>query len=358
MIRNEKIKQAVIGALTNADTLDFPLNIKTIVKSYKNIRLTTYSNYMKRYHLDYKEMIEFAGTKDAFCDYHAEKDRYIICYNDLDSIIISSNRYRWNIAHELGHVLLRHHQDNDESCLFRNKLTDAKYKKLDAEADTFAAYILVPHAPLSHFNINDFSDIAHYCKISNLAAKKRFVYYDTWLKESFFKSRYDFILDDLFFDTLAENYLFEEGFDIKETVKKAKCSTCEFMLYTEKSLYRTHCPICGQKSLRMTSEEFIMRYPGLEMTLDLRPVKCPVCGNEQIESKSKFCMICGNIILNSCSWEYCDSLDKPLPGNARYCPQCGRITTFYELDYIDAWNKKDELDNDEVFTTIDEDCPF
>ena len=84
--------------------------------------------------------------------YGFDPNIYIIYYNDIDSHnIINSNRYCWNIAHELGHILLEHHKTNEKTRIFRSSLSNQEYDYFEAEADYFAQLILVPHVVLYAF---------------------------------------------------------------------------------------------------------------------------------------------------------------------------------------------------------------
>ena len=105
--RRNKIKEIVISALTHANVLYLPVDVKKICKSYEFIRLIPFSIQMKHRRMTYEEVLIQCQTKDACADYYASKNKYIIYYNDIDKIaFINSNRYRWSIAHELGHILL------------------------------------------------------------------------------------------------------------------------------------------------------------------------------------------------------------------------------------------------------------
>lgn len=125
-------------------------------------------------------MITFVESKDACTDFYANKNLYYIYYNDVDASVTTSNRYRWNIAHELGHILLKHHVNNQKTRIFRSSLTDTEYNELEAEADYFAQLILVPHAVLIGFKVDTYRTIRYMCKISDPAAKRRFYEYSIW----------------------------------------------------------------------------------------------------------------------------------------------------------------------------------
>lgn len=137
-MNKKQIKQVVLDTLTQyhnlGNELQLPVPIKKIAKSYSNIRVIPYSKFIEDNNFTLEEMYQYAGSKDGFTDFNAKLGLYLICYNDIDPNIKFSYRYRWNIAHELGHVLLNHHS-NIKTRLFRNKLKLWEYKILEDEAD-------------------------------------------------------------------------------------------------------------------------------------------------------------------------------------------------------------------------------
>ena len=125
--RRQHIKSIIIEACTHFNRPKLPFEIKALARSYSNIRLIAYSKQIKKMHISYEHLTSIA--KDAYTDYYADADLYYIYYNDLDYNIVNSNRYRWNIAHELGHVLLRHLVDNNKTRILRSNLSDAEYDR-------------------------------------------------------------------------------------------------------------------------------------------------------------------------------------------------------------------------------------
>lgn len=201
-MNKEKIKEQVLAILNlyygkNKD-LKLPMPVKKIIKSIPNIRLIKYSTYMRDNNLTLEEMISYAGSTDAFTDYDAEHNKYIIAYNDTNENLLRSCRYRWSIAHELGHVVLKHHK-NDKTKLFRNSLNEKEYDYLEYEADLFASYILVPYSLLTTYmgNKNELTEefIKNQCLISLTASKRQFYNYRQWSKNEY--SQYDNDLLDL-----------------------------------------------------------------------------------------------------------------------------------------------------------------
>ena len=155
--RKIEIKNAVLLALQNSNAFSLPVKIKAVARSFPNIRLIPFSKHMRCFHLSYNQMITFVESKDACTDFYANKNLYYIYYNDVDASVTTSNRYRWNIAHELGHILLKHHVNNQKTRIFRSSLTDTEYNELEAEADYFAQLILVPHAVLIGFKVDNYT---------------------------------------------------------------------------------------------------------------------------------------------------------------------------------------------------------
>lgn len=340
--RRQEIKFIVLSALQRIPNASLPVKIKELCKSYQNIRLISYSAHMKRYNLSYEEMKEYCGTSDSCADYYATHDKYIIYYNDIDvARIVNSNRYRWNIAHELGHVLLSHHKSNIKTRIYRCSLSDTEYDYFEAEADYFAQLILVPHAALSGFKIDNSRNIRYMCKISDPASKRRYYEYIKWKSHISAKDEYDCRVFYYYF-----NFIY-----------KRKCKHCGTGVVQR---YGAYCPVCGQKTLNWGDGDK-MKYPLLK-TLDNGKLKeCPVCNNEETDIDGDYCQICGANLINHCSNNNCSNT-KILPSNARYCPICGGTSTFYYSGYLKEWNYKE---SNNIFDTstdipawIDKDLPF
>jgi Zn-dependent peptidase ImmA (M78 family) len=335
LLDKEIIKQAVLGTLIKYQIKSLPVDIMLIAESINNCRLIGYSKHMKKFKLSYSNMIAFAETEDACTVYDAKKDKYIIFYNDVDYSIIASNRYRWNVAHELGHVLLKHHITNEKTKMYRNKLSRTEYKSLEDEANWFAAFILTPHIPLYFNNINTQIDLKECCQISNDAAKWRYKDYIKWKKNNSIDNldSYDIKITKIFYD-----YMF-----------KSSCSKCDHVFYAK---FANFCPICGDNNIRKESKVENMKYTdGYLLNKNHKALVCPKCNNDQFIEAGEFCHICGTHIVNKCSNDknyYWDCNDKIYindecyelaPGNARYCIKCGSKTTFFDngllCDYRD-----------------------
>lgn len=92
---------------------------------------------------------------------------YMIVYDEK----ALAQRVRWTVAHEIGHIVLGHLTDY-ENTGHTEKLTKDEYQTLEVEAHWFAGILLAPHAVLRNYEIYRPEDIAQICQISMEAAHK------------------------------------------------------------------------------------------------------------------------------------------------------------------------------------------
>lgn len=337
----EKVLE-VIEQYASDKELYLPMPIKDITKSFKNVRLIKYSTHIKRTGISLQDMYDV--SKDAYTDYNATTNQYIVYYNDIDKNIISSYRYRWNIAHELGHIVLNHHK-NTNTRIFRRKLSDSEYDEMEEEADWFAAYILVPHIIV--YSIQRFSNFSlkAICHVSKKAESYRIDEFNLWkLHRSI--NKYDKKL-------------------LKLYSHKKICKTCKSIVDDNFK----YCHICGNGKIMLFHKcKYVkqgddnVKYKEIDFSNG-----CPICHNEDIVQNAKYCHICGVGTENKCLGVYdeysethkqCDEAEKnPIPSNARFCPYCGSETTFYRKEILIPWQKENfNLEDFEVIK--DDDIPF
>lgn len=258
--RRAEIKSKVIETLEQYATPILPVKIGSLIKQIPYIKLITYSSQINKYHISYNELIINAETKDSYAVYQKSTGRFCIYYNDIDVYIISSNRVRWNLAHELGHVILNHHITAGVETLYRTGIDDASYNYFEKEADYFAQLILVPHVVLYAFKVKSATQIKHLCKISGPASERRFREYSKWQIDIDGNDPYDKPLFKFYY-----TYLF-----------KKKCKNCDAKLIQR---YGKYCPICGHKTLEWG--EGTMIYKKLDTYENGKLKECPTCKNEE-----------------------------------------------------------------------------
>jgi Zn-dependent peptidase ImmA (M78 family) len=273
-------------------------------------------------------------TKDGASIYSAETEEFKIIYNDY---IRSKGRIRWTLTHEIGHIVLGHHEYK-QTKIYRGGLEEEQYEALEKEADFFASLILAPPVVLHKLNVNSPKEVRKICKLSAEASKNRFSYYLRW--KNFIKDKKDQII--------ASNF--------SDFINKKKCKTCGHIFVSESAKY---CPICGNENFEWGKGK--MKYNDfIELNDKGRANICPNCDNEDIGQEDKYCKICGSYLYQECQ----NNCDVILDSNARHCTQCGSPTTFLENDYLDHWtNENNDLDEslnelEKEFADDEFDVPF
>lgn len=324
--RINRAQEIARGFLLCHKITSLPINVEQLIKNTGFCVLKKYSKQMQKRDLTYDYLCDNFGKDGVTLFNPSNKKPYTILYNDYRKPYA---RIRWTLAHELGHVILRHNSNFEETKLSRSGLTDAAYKVLDDEADAFAAELLSPAIVLIAAGWTSKNDIVKHCALSNDAAKYRSksVLGIEKVKERYFT--YEDHLFKAFYKHIYLNY----------------CPECKTYFISKEAEY---CPICGTNHLIWKEgTENIMKYPGIEVDENSKALSCPKCSNEEL-SYGDHCIICGIKLVNKCIRkaeiengykEYYDGCSKLLPGNARYCPYCGGESSFYFDGLLPSWEK-------------------
>ena len=138
--------QMALTTFTYFNVLNFPVDIKTLIKS-EGIKLKKYSTVAKKVGITVGEVCKEYQTDLAYI-FRDSAGRYAIAYNDTKPEYM----IRFSLAHELGHYALSHLEDFDETILrYRgSSLTEEKYSVLEREANCFARNLISP-APIADF---------------------------------------------------------------------------------------------------------------------------------------------------------------------------------------------------------------
>ena len=182
-IRYKYIHHLVNDIYINHKIHSFPININNIICSLKNykIKILSYSTVMKKYKLTEEEVLDMLTSKDG-CSV-CSKGRHVIYYNDLGRF--PHSRIRWTIAHELGHILCGHFENNKTKVSQTELLSDEEYKIMEKEADYFAAMLLAHPKILVGIDVKTAYEIEKFCNISKKASKNTFKNLKVWKKYNF-----------------------------------------------------------------------------------------------------------------------------------------------------------------------------
>ncbi|MFC2423626.1 MAG: ImmA/IrrE family metallo-endopeptidase [Fusobacterium polymorphum] len=145
----EGAKQLAYEVLIKYSSSEIPIDLRTIIKKYRNIRMISFSKFMKIMNLSYEDLVDKFGSEHGFTIYDELEDKYMIAYNEMDSIEVQ----RWTQGHELGHILKGHLKSEEYTLIHYNH---GKHP-MEQEANTFAKHLLVPF-PLVNLLAQSFSN--------------------------------------------------------------------------------------------------------------------------------------------------------------------------------------------------------
>lgn len=357
--------------LVELNITSFPVDPFKIINAYKDTILCFPWSQLKNtmgipdpFHLHQKKI-------DARVLWSPKAKRFVLVYDDKQG---NPLRLRWTIMHELGHCFLGHLVDFPQTELKQNNgnLYSEIYGPLEVEAHWFAAEVLCPTAIFQHFTANGEPIItpeylSQLCLISGEAAHKRFdnifngkgsASKDLTLLRNF----YHFFLYEqskALYENLAVIYTFPEGLQYPPYNKSARrCPVCHSYIAHSSYFY---CPYCGFElgsnynnlfpfSLEDATYEDRRIYelspasPHAHLPWTHEPngaphlLFCPHCFSPN-PSNSQHCDHCGSSLIN-----YCTAEKRQVPGESRFCPYCGKPTTF-NLLYAEVEGVSKEMDD-------------
>lgn len=175
------IKCAVLRLLRELPRQTLPFDLFAVPRYCDHIAIVPFSRLMKIYDLTFSEVIHYLSSTDACTMYSPAKHRYIIYYNDKDLRFMTSNRYRFSIAHEFGHIFLDHLHD-ERTRIDQGIVSEVEYRQLERQADKFASYLLCPFGAFKERSVRTSADIRRTCMISSAAADIALDDFRLWLK--------------------------------------------------------------------------------------------------------------------------------------------------------------------------------
>lgn len=344
----------------------FPVNVVEIINNLENVRISTYDEFAK----SINQTVEFVSQKIA-----KNTDGFTLCRGSEYIVVYNSNvidnvfeRIRFTISHEIGHIVLGHFF-GEKTLLQRGGISEADYKVLEKEADTFAQELLAPmyliNPEWSVDYVRNSFDVSKAVSENIISSKKR----RPWIKPT--KS--------------VENLYYRNGIIINKRVsffhEKCRDSVSNGLTWLQEIFIRPnyyfcphcnnvektrveellYCPVCGSNALEFfsesdyfyfheTKERKTMSYSSLQVDSDGRlSQNCPICGNDHLSDN--FCSVCGIDIINRCSgksksendtwnggYENSEPCEISLLGSDRYCPKCGCESTFLYYGLLKEWD--------------------
>lgn len=292
-------------SFTEDNITEFPINPFELIKKFK-WGLLTYEEMAEKNNCTIEDVCECLGT-DGYSIYNG--NNYTITYNNK---IKSKGRINFTLAHEIGHIILNHHKDFDVTSILEDNFTKEEYKILENEANCFARNLLAP-APL----IQCLSFHEYYLNVSK--------FFNITLKAS--NTRKSFLKNDLYY--LNEEQITQMQSKYKRYNLCKKCSNYPL------SVENKYCSKCGSNKIILGDVFTMKEYKGINIK---ESHECPLCENYDIQSDDYYCKICGIQLKNECI-----SCHMELDSSARYCTQCGSITSYFQSGILKDWKQAEDI---------------
>ncbi len=127
-----------------------PITITSAITRFPYLRIVPYSKFCKFHKINWGEFMSTNVSERGFI--YREGKKAIIYYNDREKTEI----VRFTLAHELGHYMLRHVDENSAT---------------DKEANCFARNFLCPIPITDHLRLNTVEECCNVFDISPVAAE-------------------------------------------------------------------------------------------------------------------------------------------------------------------------------------------
>lgn len=344
-----KAKNMAYKSLEHHGINDFPIDILSVIQTYDDIKVITYTEMAKKRHCSLEEVIRINSSEDGVIHYSPKRDKYIIAYNDTVEV---KERIYWTLAHEFGHYILGHHKETNRYSLARNEFNENEYDAHEKEANFFSRFFISPPPLIIEANLNDHNKVMDFFGVSFTAAVNTLKY----IKNSY-KKGYRIPLParmSMHFKPFIEKVIFGKT-----------CLDCNSFFLSKKQ--SNYCGICSGQHLENSSkgENIFMKYSSIELNEIGRAKTCPRCGSEHV--KGQYCNVCDTYLFNKCTgieelrenidilWHtHTEGCGEILPGYARYCHKCGSLSTFYVDDLLKPWQEEHK----KAVEVSDADLPF
>ncbi len=192
-IRYNFIKSKIIQFLKNEGLpirYQFPVNVMAYFDYIPNCKVLTYQQFARKYNMDINSVIQLCDSNSGCTHYSPSMKRHMVLYNDSESGYNVIGRINWTLSHELGHIILGHCSQIEETFIAENNMYSLKNNCFESEADFFAATFLAPFQLFETLNVHSPIDIQNIFGLSVQASIIRWDSYLQW-KHYHFKTSFD-----------------------------------------------------------------------------------------------------------------------------------------------------------------------
>ena len=180
MIRYAYICNQVLQFYTSLAQINFPIDPRCFFNQIQNCRIMSYKTFASINHCSMRDVFLLCESESGCTNYDVTSDRYLVLFNSSTENNNVLGRIRWTLAHELGHVTLKHLPYIAEPSIAENNFNNLTHPELENEADYFAALLLCPMPLYEQLHIQSAQDIQHVFGLSWEASDVRWREYLKW----------------------------------------------------------------------------------------------------------------------------------------------------------------------------------
>lgn len=373
----EHIRIVAYNCLSLFNINKFPIRIVPLFDKFDDLILIPYSQATAAENISIAELEEKVTHSDDAATLK-RGNKFFVFYND-NTFEKTVERIRYSIIHELGHIALNHFND-ERTLLTSSAMSDEEYKRLEVEANFFAAEFLSPKALIpSEWKVSEIQSIFRVSKDSAIKTQ-HFISQNLWFQDKTYSEitpkNYEFYSSDALETVLPPFCTIRQAFN---TSGFAFCNNCFSFTRVSPHQENIYCCVCGKqlknkvydKKYLFTIYDLEVRdlknYTSIKLNDAGKAMECPICHASQKE-EGEYCDVCGTYLINRCTGnqetvfnypnlgEPCEN-GKILGGRSRYCRYCGCMSTFYQQGILPSYDE-DTMSTEEPFTLVKDKQPF
>lgn len=179
MIRKIYINNLVLELYKQLPKIYFPISVKDIFQLIPNSKCMSYQKLAKLNGCSVQDVITLCQSKSGCTHYDVATNRYLVLLNLAER---SYGRQRWTAAHEIGHIMCKHHLISAMNQIAENDFSDNNNPEFESEADYFAATLLAPFPLFKELGVKSLIDVQNIFGLSAEASLYRYKKYLQWKK--------------------------------------------------------------------------------------------------------------------------------------------------------------------------------
>lgn len=179
MIRKFYINNLVLELYKQLPIIQFPINMNDIFQLIPNSKCVSYQKFAQLNGCSIQDVIAICQSKSGCTHYDVATNRYLVLLNLAER---SYGRQRWTAAHEIGHIMCKHHLISAMNQIAENDFSDNNNHEFESEADYFAATLLAPFPLFKELGVKSLIDVQNIFGLSAEASLYRYKEYLQWKK--------------------------------------------------------------------------------------------------------------------------------------------------------------------------------